>query len=60
MKVSYDRMTRDKAKAENKGLITIEIITKRGFRTTTQLVAEARVITYANRALKHLLKLVDA
>ncbi len=47
MKVTYDKEMREKAKIENTGLITIDIINAEGFRTTTQIHANEKVLKYA-------------
>lgn len=60
MRVSYDKQTREKAKAEGKGLITVEIVMPSGSRSTTQFVAGGRMRRYAHHAVVHLLKLSRA
>ncbi len=57
MKVSYDQETREAAKRQGKGLVTIEVVTPRGRRTTVQLVADDHVVRYAQHALDHAVKI---
>ncbi len=57
MKVTYDKEMREKAKIENRGLITIDIIQANGCRSTTQIRADEKIIRYAYRALNHVIDL---
>ena len=46
MKVFYDKETRERAKREDKGLVTIEWITPDGDRVTTQASVGPKVLNY--------------
>ena len=57
MRVTYDKEMREKAKSEDRGLITIDIIQANGCRSTTQILAAEKVVRYAYRALNHVIDL---
>ena len=55
MRVTYDKEMRERSKKENTGLVTIDILDAKGFRTTTQIYADVKQVRYAYRALTHIL-----
>lgn len=58
MSVTYEKEMRDKAKSERKGLVTIDIVSADGCRTTLQIRADEKEVRYAYLALNHITKLI--
>lgn len=56
MKVSYDKTMREKAKALERGLITVEVVSAKGGRTTIQFVADADMVKYVQGVQNRLIK----
>ncbi len=56
MRVSYDKETRERAKAESRGLITLDIVRASGSRSTLQIVASKAEVRRMDRMM---LKLID-
>ena len=59
MKVTYDKEMREQARSEKKGLVTIDVVSANGCRSTLQIRADEKEVRYAYRALNHIMDLVD-